>query len=304
MDLKIDSTTDSDTDVLAAIGNQKRLAEKPSEVKVTEEKPEKEEVVASGTTEEEKPEVKEDEEKKGKGLDKRFAKLTRQRKEAEARAQDSDKRASYWENEAKKYRELSEPKKTEAKPEEKVQVSNGEPKEEDFEKHSDYIKAWTKWDRINAAEEAKIEARKAETRASIDNLWKEYSKKEEAFKKEKSDFQERVDAVKEAGIRMSPAVEDRIIRSGGPELAYELMKDVDEFKALCEMTAEDAIEHIGIIKAQMKSSEKPQEKKEVVEIKQPKPVSPVGSKVTVIKDPEKMSIKEYDAWRRAGNSPT
>lgn len=319
MSLKIESTTDSDESVKEALGNQTRLGDKPTqEAKITEEKPvegkpagdKSGKAAAEGTAEGEgddkKPEPgKTEDERGGKNLDKRFSKLTKRAKTAEARAEDSDRRAAYWEQEAKRQRDNPAPKPEEKKVEAQPNSKN-EPKEEDFEKHTDYLKAWSKWDRESSEETRKVETAKAETKAAMDNAWKSYSEKEAAFRKEKPDFMERLDAIKEAGIKMSPIVEDRIIRVGGPELAYELMKDPDEFRALCQMSPEEALEHIGVVRAQMKAavSAKPTEEKKVTELKpQPKPISPVGSKVTVIKDPEKMSVREYDQWRRDGNSP-
>ncbi len=307
MSIKIDSTTDSDTDVKSALGNQTRLEGKaPTETKVTEGEPaavEKpaEQAAASGTAEgegEKSPEPGKVEGKEpGKNLDKRFAKLTRQRKEAEAKAE-------YWETEAKRVRDSMPKPEPKVEPEVNAKPS-GEPKADDFDTYQEYVDAKVDWKFKQADVERERKASEQSAKSYADNLWKQYAEKEKAFMKEKPDLQERVDAIKDMGIKMSPIVEDRIIRTG-PDLAYELMKDPEEFKALCAMDANDALEHIGVVKAQMKASgttAKPKDEK-IVEIKQPKPVQPVGSRATVIKDPEKMSLKEYDAWRRAGNSPS
>jgi electron transport complex protein RnfC len=311
MAITIESTTDSDADVKSALGKQTRLEGKEkassSEAKVSDEKP-VEEKVASGAAEgevtEKSTEPGKAEKEPSSNLDKRFAKLTRQRKEAEARAADAERQRAYWENEAKKSKP---PEKSETKVETKPTISDGEPKQESFEKYQDYIDAKLEWKLQRLEAERERKASEKATKDAAENIWKSYADKEKAFMKEHPDMQERIDAMKEAGIRMSPIVEDRIITTG-PELAYELMKDPDEFKALCAMTPNDALEHIGVIKAQLRATAaaKPGSEKEkvVVETKQPKPVSPVGSRATVIKDPEKMSIKEYDKWRREGNSPS
>lgn len=305
MAITITSSTDSETDVQSALGDKHRIEDKPAppEVTLQETKPD---ALVSETKEvkaDEKPvETKVVEDKPG-NLDKRFAKLTRQREEAKAEAAKAAQMAAYWENEAKKPRDqkvetkVEEPAKVEAKP-------TGEPKQDAFDTYQEYVEAKMDWKFQQAEEARERKAAEASTKAAIQNTWTAYAEKERAFIKDTPDYQAKVDAIKEAGIKFSPIVESRIIESGNPELAYELMKDVDEFKALNAMPANDALEHIGIVKAQLRAKSSTVKTEKVVELKQPKPVSTVGSKVAVIKDPEKMSVKEYDAWRRAGNSPT
>src|SRR5260221_307777 len=116
MSLRIESTTDSEADVKSALGNQTRLDVKaPVEAKVSEERPVTEKPVEkvaadSGTAEGEGEKSPEPGKVEGsKNLDKRFAKLTRQRKEAEAKAEENSRMAAYWENKAKKFRDSVKP---------------------------------------------------------------------------------------------------------------------------------------------------------------------------------------------------
>jgi hypothetical protein len=307
MSIVITSSTDSDADVQSAQGNQQKIGDKPAppEVVLQETKsPATASEAVEGEAEGKAPaEPKSPEEKPTTNLDKRFAKLTRQREEAKAIADDAKRQAAYWENEAKKYRDSTKPPEAKVETVPAAVTQTGEPKQEDFETYQKYVEARMDWKFEQAETARERKANEAATKAAIDNTWKSYQQKEVAFIKDNPDYQARVDAIKEAGIKFSPIVESRIIEAGSPELAYELMKDADEFRALNQMNPNDALEHIGVVKAQLRAKSSGTASK-VPEIKQPKPVSPVGSKVTAIKDPEKMSVKEYDAWRRAGNSPT
>lgn len=320
MSIQVTSTTDSDADVKAAIGDQKNVWTKPSaETVVTEEKPATTEkpvdevAAASGTAEGEEEDPSEPgdtEERPSKGLDKRFAKLTkkikdgeRSQKELDLKYQDAERQRAYWENEAKKTQTVKETKvetKVEAKPN---VVSEGGPKQDDFETYQEYLEARMDWKTEKAEADREVKARENATKSAVDNMWKTYADKEAAFEKENADYRSRLDAVRDAGIKMSPIVQSQILESANPELAYKLMENPEEFKALCAMTPNQALKRIGAVEAQLGSTVKPRDEKVVEIVKQPKPISPVGARATVIKDPEKMSIKEYDAWRRAGNAP-
>lgn len=280
------TSSDSEADVKAALGGQK-LENKP-EVKASETVTEEKAPVESKAESETAEEVEAEKPKKT-NVQKRIDKLSK-------RAAEAERKAEYWELEAK--RKASEPL-----PEKKVEAKVvGEPNADDFERHEDYVKALVKYEAKNMTQEQLKKAQEDALRAGMEAQRKEYAAKEKDFKEKNPDFQDRVDAVED--VEMSAIVRDEILE-GGPELAYALSEDPKEFKRICSLSDRQALKEIGRLQA--KTSFQSAEKLKIDESKEvktkPKPVSPVGSKVTEMKDPNKMSIKEYDAWRRSGNSP-
>lgn len=294
------TSTDTETEVQAALGG--KLQDKVGKNSASEAVVEKPEVTdkkeaASETAKEESEEVKasDDVEAKPKksGVQKRIDKLSK-------RAAEAERKAAYWEQEAKRKQE-SDPK-VQTKTVESPKDASKEPNPDEFERHSDYVKALVKWETAQREVELEKKAREKEVKQSFDSEVKSYGEREKDFKKSHPDFADRLESVDD--VEMSITVRDRILK-GGPELAYQLTEDPEEFKRICKMAPTDALEAIGEIKAKHKlaaSKLKIEDEKPEVKTK-PKPVSPVGSKASTQKNWESMSIKEYDAWRRAGNSP-
>lgn len=302
----ISSSTDSEADVKIALGNPLRIdaksgAEAPAKEETTaaDDDSSKTPAVESAPAEGEgkAPEPLASDKPKKSNLDKRFAKMTKEKNEAA-------RRAEYWEGEAKRIQSATQPPKDPKAPAEKD--PNVEPSQDDFTHHTDYIKAWTKWSTGQAMQEASKKNRETEVQNQAQNAVKEYQTKAQEFAKSKADYNDRLDKA-EAVAKAAPAVFDRMLR-GGPELTYALTEDIDFWQELNSLPADEQLERIGEVKARLRGAApkagKEADKKVVEEKPQPKPVSPVGSKVTVIKDPEKMSMREYDANRRQGWAPT
>ena len=83
-----------------------------------------------------------------------------------------------------------------------------------------------------------------------------------------------------------------------PELIYFLGKNPDELEKLGDMSPAQATRYIGRLEARL-TTEQPATTKKVTSA--PKPIDPLGTGKTAAgsKDPEKMSMEEYAAYRKA-----
>lgn len=303
MAITIVSTTDSENEVKQALGQNSNLSEKKtSEAQVTEEKPAVMQVTTTASASE--PEEKGDEGKnpeepnadpnpkpKKSNIERRFAKITKQK--ADLARELETLRA---ENAALR---VSKPA-AEAKPNPKPADSSAEPSPDDFEKHSDYVKALVKFE-ANQRDEVKAqEAKVDEVKSDVEKLKKSYRDREKEFKKATPDFKDRLDSVND--VQMSVTVRDELL-NGGPELTYALSEDPEEFERLCALPPAAALKEIGRVEAKIEAAKKLKISNEEPKEPKPKPPAHVGSKVAVDKDWTKMTTREYDTWRRAGHSP-
>ena len=92
---------------------------------------------------------------------------------------------------------------------------------------------------------------------------------------------------------------DLVLDSDNPvELAYYLGKNPQELNKLAEMTLAQAARHMGRLEAQLNTKPSLDTAKKPVS-NAPAPLTPTkGASVTPIKDPEKMSMSEYEAYRK------
>ena len=83
-----------------------------------------------------------------------------------------------------------------------------------------------------------------------------------------------------------------------PELIYFLGKNPDELEKLGDMSPAQATRYIGKLEARM-TTEQPAATKKVTSA--PKPIDPLGSgkSTATTKDPEKMTMEEYAAYRKS-----
>lgn len=94
---------------------------------------------------------------------------------------------------------------------------------------------------------------------------------------------------------LSPAMESMVLSSDtGADVAYYLGKNKAEAATIAKMSDLDAARAIGRIEARITT---PQPR---LNTNAPEPITPVRSKATAAKDPEKMSFSEYEAARKAG----
>lgn len=279
-------SSDSEADVAAAIAHKPGSVDKAPKVTLQGESASTE--VVEKVESEPTKEAKSEEPPKKDKVQKRIDTLTKRNAEAE-------RRAAYWEQEAKR-------KQAEVPVQPKVEAADKskEPSPDDFDKHSDYVKALVRFEADQRDQVTAQKTKEKEFVSQVENERKSFSEKEKEFQKSTPDYKERLEAVND--VEMSFAVRDRILK-GGPELAYAMTEDPEEFKRICALSPSDAIEEIGEIKARVKAAAKMKIEEKSENKPKPKPITPVGSKVSPDANWEKMSTREYDAWRRAGNSP-
>lgn len=95
------------------------------------------------------------------------------------------------------------------------------------------------------------------------------------------------------GLHITPAMAEVILDSDlGPDIAYHLGKNPSEAVKIARLNPASQAAALGRLEAQI-SAPKPTKKPA------PAPVEPVGGKSTAaaVKDPAKMSMSEYIAWR-------
>ena len=91
---------------------------------------------------------------------------------------------------------------------------------------------------------------------------------------------------------------DLVMESENPiELAYFLGKNVQEMDKLANMTLAQATRYLGRLEAQINTEVPLSLVQKKTATNAPKPLTPLkGASVTNIKDPEKMSVREYEAY--------
>jgi hypothetical protein len=263
----------------------------PAETEETEEEGnESTESEADEAEEEEEPSEKTKTKKKG-GFQRRIEK-----KNAEIRARDA--RINELERElASKGAGKPEPKAADSKP-----AAEGKPKLEDYDTHAEYVEALTDWkleqrDKERAEKEAnsKLESEQKEIEAA-------HLKRVKEFRKKTPDYAEVITGAVEAGLSLSPAVDRLLLESDvGPEVLYEMAKDLDEFERINSLGPIAAAREIGKLEAKLAKSAdapKPEIKKTT---KAPKPIEPVagsgGKVVKSIYDPN-LPFSEYERIRK------
>lgn len=97
-------------------------------------------------------------------------------------------------------------------------------------------------------------------------------------------------------VPISDTMAQVILKSeNGPEIAYHLGKNPQEAARIARLPALDQAAELGAIKAKLNAPKAPPKQP-------PAPVDPVsGIRAGGSKDPAKMTMAEYVAWRNAGN---
>ena len=213
-----------------------------------------------------------------KGVQKRIDRAVRQKYEAEARANELERRLQVLEQ-------------SQHKP-----VSNdAAPKYEDFNNDFDaYSRAVARYEAkqeiqttLTAHQKAEAERQAQAAQARTAETW---AKRAAAAKAEMPDFDE---VVSSSDIQFKdPNVLKAISESEfGPKIAYYLASNPEEAEDIAELTGAAAIRAIGRLEAKLEDG-----KASVT--KTPAPIKPVGQKAKVDKSPEEMSPAEFAKWRK------
>lgn len=166
----------------------------------------------------------------------------------------------------------------------------GKPKPEDFDTYEAYTEALTDW----KLEQRERERARQEAERRVFERWLQ---RIEAARQAHPDFDEVVDS----DTPVSAAMQQAILESDlGAEIAYWLGKHRAEAERISQLPPIAAIREIGRIEASLSQAE-PSPKPKAPITRAPKPVTPVsGGKAGGVSDPYDPSLAEdYAAWERA-----
>jgi hypothetical protein len=232
-----------------------------------------------------------EEKKQNPKLEKRFSELTKARKEAEARAEELERRLAAIE---------SNP----APQPQSVPASNQKPSPDNFRDAFEYAEALAEWSAEQALVKREMEVRQREAETQKQKVIQTWQQKLEATKAELPDYEEMVAS---STVAVGDAVRDAIIESDvGPRILYELASDDELAEKLTTMSIPSALKLIGKLEAKFEKTEAPAkaEKKSVAaKSNAPEPIRPLrstGGVADVAIDGEKMSFQQYRAARLAG----
>jgi hypothetical protein len=239
-----------------------------------------------------KDEATETEEKKqNPKLEKRFSELTKARKEAEARAEELERRLAAIESNS-------------APQPQSVPASNQKPSPDEFRDAFEYAEALAEWSAEQALVKREMEVRQKEAETQKQKVIQTWQQKLEATKAELPDYE---DMVASSTVAVSDPVRDAIIESDvGPRILYELASDDELAEKLTTMSVSSALKLIGKLEAKFEKTEAPAkaEKKSVAaKSNAPEPIRPLrstGGVSDVAIDGEKLSFQQYRAARLAG----
>lgn len=176
------------------------------------------------------------------------------------------------------------------------------PKEEDFEEYDKYIDALTDWkvDQKLEAQAKKIQEKEMNGRTA---------ESEKAFRGKLDEAREKYSDFDEVALNPTLGITQTMVgilhETENPgDIAYYLGRNTKECVAIANMTPFQAAKAIGKIEAEIKTELDnnptppltPKPEKKVTSA--PAPIKTLGSREVVTKDPEKMTQKEYEAWRR------
>lgn len=246
-------------------------------------------VTAAGENEQEKPEDEQPKPHKG-GFQRRIDKLTRERSEAEQKAE-------YWRQQALR---------TEPKQETAPKVAEGKPDPANFETQAEYLEALTDW-KVGEREKAREAKQKEESqRTQQQKALDDYATREKSFSEGIEDY---ADVIQGAIADENPAFTSPAIASvlmdyeHGPAAVYYLAQNPDEAARLAKMSPTAIAREIGRLETKFAPSADTatQEKAKPAPVtKAPKPPTPVKQPSrTAEKDPftDDMSPEEWRAYR-------
>lgn len=280
--------------------------EQPSTLSALEGEPPSEQNEASDSeTEGEKVETKPEEETEGQekdpgkkkgGFQRRIDKLNQQKAQAQQELE-------YWKQMALKSAGGSKNDSNSNQTVEPTQNSDQKPNPDKFETHAEYVEALTDWkteQKLKEREDKYARERIAETQSKLVATYKE---RMEAFTQKTPDFQDVLEEVNH--VHLSPTLRDIILTSdNGPQIAYELAKNPDEYERIAKLSPTACAREIGKFEARLtpSSSSKVSTDGSKKITHAPPPIAPVGTggKGSVPKSifDQNLSQKEYEALRR------
>lgn len=227
----------------------------------------------------------------------------KQVEELEARAEKARKDAEYWDGQRKEqrtafFKERNRSPETETTKTDEFVFNKPEPQEEDFENYSDWVRAHHRWS-----------FEKGAAKQDFDSSQKTAQQQQAEFAQKWNDKLDELEALDpEIGtkgfipLELVPLLMDTEHLS---QIAYHFGENRTEAQKLVNTLTRGnfspqsiALVSREIGKMEAKFSATPPQK---TKTNAPSKTTPVGSTETSFtKDPEKMTMKEYDEWRDAG----
>lgn len=172
-------------------------------------------------------------------VQKRIDKATREK-------HDAMREAEFWKQEALKGR--TAPAETQ-----KTIEAKGEPSENDFQTHAEYVKALTKHYANQGIEEYKASQNIERAQTQAQTAQQEFKGRQEEFRAATPDFDE---VLADADFQVSNAVISEIVSSDrGPELQYFLAKNPNEAERLSKLAPLALAREVGKIEARFTTSQ-------------------------------------------------
>lgn len=209
--------------------------------------------------------------KKG-GFQKKIDKLTK-------RAGAAEQEKEYWKELVLK---SAGAPKTEIPKVEAAKATEGKPNIDNFKTHAEWVEAVIDWKSEQKLKERDQRDQQSKVKTEQEKTVQTYRERLNAFRDKTPDFADvddaAADALRDANIRISPAVESILVTSeNGPELGYEIAKNPAELIRICKLPPLAAAQEIGMIKARL-STKAPEAKAETKKITgAPKPIATIGT---------------------------
>jgi hypothetical protein len=231
-----------------------------------------------------------EEKKQNPKLEKRFSELTKQRKEAEARAEELERRLAAIEGKQA--------------PQQQAPESVQKPTPDNYRDAFEYAEALSQWSAEQALLKREQEVKQKEFEVKKQKVIQTWQQKLETTIAELPDYE---DMVASSNVKVNDTVRDAILESEvGPRILYELASDDDIAEKLSTMSIASALKLIGKLEAKFEKTDEPvkAEKKTVAaKSKAPEPIRPLrstGGVAEVSMDGNDMSYQQWKAARQAG----
>ena len=259
--------------------------------------------------EEEKPEVQQEEKPKSKGgFQKRIDRLHKMVAETEKRAEAAERRAQ----------ELEARNGHQEQP--RTAPVQGEPREEDFTDHKEYMKAIARWEARQELQAERDAERQARQNESVKEIFDAHNQRIVEARARIDDFDEVISGTTTPwrdndpeDISASRAFQIAIFESdNGPDILYHLAQNPEEFARMGDLTPTKVQREVWRLSEKLGKAAPAEEEEEQVEeekpeakakpvSKAPTPIKPVSSGTTKSsKRLDELSMAEYKKARAAG----
>ncbi len=298
--MSVDSTEPFETKVdekKVSEGDIGKVEEKEQvvEEKVEEKKEEEKEEVTPEKKEEKPPKEEEKPESTdSKSVQKRIGKLTKKMRTAERESEALKK-----ERDSEKEKRIALEKKLE-KAEIKT-LEGSKPRKTDFEDEDEYSEALMDWKvdmKFKSSEkEAKVEEKPVEKKEPTEEEEVEEVEEikglEDAIANGRKKYKDFKEVTSDEDLAFGPSLAKITLETDNPEdIMYYLANNPEESKRIDSLSDIKAAREIGNLEIQLKSTKKVKKQS-----KAPEPITSVKTDGVSEKDPEKMTPKQYAAWR-------